>query len=194
MKYYGNRNITPIEILNSMTEKEIRKKYSRLRRVANGRINTLKKSEIGKRMGTWKRYEGEFPRSRGIATAEIAHRLSTLYYFLSLKESSVTGAIELRNKFIESMHDSGYSWINKHNYYDFIEFMDTVKSYYDVVTYDSDRAVDVFDVMTNAGFSTDDLKGDFDWWFENYRKIKSKPIKNGMSYEKYKKYVDGKNG
>ena len=117
-----------------------------------------------------------------------------MYYFLSLQESSVTGLKKIRDTFIETMHDSGYTWINKDNYYDFIEFMDTVKSYYDTVTYDSDRAVDVFDVMTEAGFSADDLKGDFDWWFENYRKIKSAPIKTGMTYEEYKKYVEGKNG
>ena len=194
MKNYGNRNITPLEILNTMTEKEMRKEYSRLRKVASGRLRTLKNSEIGRRSGTWRRYIDEFPSARGKSRAEIAHRLSTAYYFLSLQESSVSGLKKMRDSFIETMNDSGYTWINKDNYYDFIEFMDTVKSYYDTVTYDSDRAVDVFDVMTQAGFSADDLKNDFDWWFENYRKIRSKPIKTGMTYEEYKKYVEGKNG
>ena len=194
MKYYGNRDITPLEILNTMTEKEMRKEYSRLRKVANRRLKTLSNSEIGMRSNTWKFYMNEFPSARGKGKAEIAHRLSSAYYFLSLKSSSVTGLREMRNDFIESMHDQGYTWINKENYFDFIDFMETVKSYYDVVTYDSDRAVDVFDVMTEAGFSTDDLKNDFDWWFENYRKIRSKPIKTGMTYEEYKKYVEGKNG
>ena len=194
MKYYGNKNVTPIEILNTMSEKEIRKEYSRLRKVANGRINTLRNSEIGRRSGIWRRYIDEFSSARGKSKAEIAHRLSNAYYFLSLQESSVTGLKKMRDTFIETMNDSGYTWINKDNYYDFIEFMDTVKSYYDTVTYDSDRAVDVFDVMTQAGFSADDLKNDFDWWFENYRKIRSKPIKAGMAYEEYKKYVEGKNG
>ena len=194
MKYYGNRDITPQEILNTMTEKEMRKEYSRLRKVASGRLRTLENSEWGKHSVTWRDYVGEFPAGRGRSKAEIAHRLSTAYYFLSLKTSTVSGIREIRDKFLETMHDEGYTWVNKDNYYDFIEFMETVKSYYDVVTYDSDRAVDVFDVMTEAGFSADDLKNDFDWWFENYRKIKSKPIKNGMSYEEYKKYVEGKNG
>ena len=194
MKNYGEGHITPLEILNTMTEKEMRKEYSRLRKVANGRLRTLKNSDIGSRADTWRSFADEFPSARGKSKAEIAHRLSNAYYFLSLKTSSVTGLREMRDTFIESMHDSGYTWINKDNYYDFIEFMDTVKSYYDVVTYDSDRAVDVFDVMTQAGFSADDLKYDFDWWFENYRKIKSAPIKTGMTYEEYKKYVEGKNG
>lgn len=194
MKNYGERNITPLEILNTMTEKEMRKDYSRLRKVANGRLKTLSNSKIGMRSNTWKFYMNEFPSGRGKSRAEIAHRLSSAYYFLSLKSSSVTGLREMRDDFIESMHDQGYTWINKENYFDFIDFMETVKSYYDVVTYDSDRAVDVFDVMTEAGFSTDDLKNDFDWWFENYRKIRSKPIKTGMTYEEYKKYVEGKNG
>ena len=194
MKYYGNCDITPLEILDTMTEKEMRKEYSRLRKVANGRLRTLENSEWGKHSVTWRDYVGEFPAGRGRSKAEIAHRLSTAYYFLSLKTSTVSGIREIRDKFLETMHDEGYTWVNKDNYYDFIEFMDTVKSYYDTVTYDSDRAVDVFDVMTDAGFSADDLKDDFDWWFENYRKIKSKPIKNGMSYEEYKKYVEGKNG
>lgn len=193
MKYYGNCGITPLEILNTMTEKEMRKEYSRLRKVASGRLRTLKNSEIGRRSGTWRRYIDEFPSARGKSKAEIAHRLSSVYYFLSLQESSVTGLTKMRNTFIESMHEQGYTWINKENYFDFIDFMETVKSYYGVVTYDSDRAVEVFDVMTEAGFSTDDLKNDFDWWFENYRKIRSKPIKTGMTYKEYKKYVEGKN-
>lgn len=194
MKYYGDRNITPLEILNTMTEKEMRKEYSRLRKVANGRLRTLFNSEIGKRSNTWKLYMNEFPSGRGKSSAEIAYRLASAYYFLSLKSSSITGLREMRDDFIESMHDQGYTWISKENYFDFIDFMETVKSYYDVVTYDSDRAVDVFDVMTEAGFSTDDLKNDFDWWFENYRKIRSKPIKTEMTYEEYKKYVEGRNG
>lgn len=193
MKYYGNRDITPLEILNTMTEKEMRKEYSRLRKVANGRLKTLSNSEIGMRSNTWKFYMNEFPSGRGKSRAEIAHRLSSAYYFLSLKSSSVTGLREMRDDFIESMHEQGYTWVNKENYFDFIDFMETVKAYYDVVSYDSDRAVDVFDVMTEAGFSTDDLKNDFDWWLENYRKIRSKPIKTGMTYEEYKKYVEGKN-
>lgn len=194
MKNYGKMNITPLEILNTMTEKEMRKEYSRLRKVANGRLRTLKNSVWGERSNNWRDYAGEFPSGRGRSRAEIAHRLSTAYYFLSLKTGTVTGLREIRDKFLETMHDTGYTWVNKDNYYDFIEFMDTVKSYYDTVTYDSDRAVDVFDVMTDAGFSADDLKDDFDWWFENYRKIKSKPIKSGMTYEEFKKYVEGKNG
>lgn len=194
MIYRGNRNVTPLEILNTLTEKEMRKEYSRLRKVARGRLRTLENSEIGRRSNTWRRFTDEFPSGRGKSKAEVAHRLSNVYYFLSLQESSVTGLKKIRDTFIETMHDSGYTWINKDNYYDFIEFMDTVKSYYDTVTYDSDRAVDVFDVMTQAGFSADDLKNDFDWWFENYRKIKSAPIKTGMTYEEYKKYVEGKNG
>lgn len=194
MKYCGNRDITPLEILNTMTEKEMRKEYSRLRKVANGRLRSLENSEWGKRSDTWRYYAGEFPSGRGRSKAEIAHRLSSAYYFLSLKTGTVTGLREIRDKFLETMHAEGYTWVNKDNYYDFIEFMDTVKSYYDVVTYDSDRAVDVFDVMTEAGFSADDLKDDFDWWFNNYRKIRSKPIKGGMSYEEFKKYVEGKNG
>lgn len=194
MKYYGNRDITPLEILNTMTEKEMRKEYSRLRRVANRRLKTLFNSEIGMRSNTWKFYMNEFPSGGGKSRAEIAHRLSSAYYFLSLKSSSVTGLREMRDDFIESMHEQGYTWINKENYFDFIDFMETVKAYYGAVSYDSDRAVDVFDVMTQSEFTTDDLKNDFDWWFENYRKIRSKPIKTGMTYEEYKKYVEGKNG
>lgn len=193
MKYYGNADITPLEILNSMTEKQIRKEYSRLRKVANRRIKTLEKSEWGKHSKTWRDYAGEFPSGRGKSKAEIAHRLSSAYYFLSLKTGTVTGLREIRDKFLETMHeDSNYSWLNKDNYWYFTEFMDEVQAYYDTVSYDSDRAVDVFDVMTSNNFTSEDLKDDFDWWMNNYRKVKSRPRIQGMSYDTYKKYVDGK--
>lgn len=193
MKYYGDGNITPLEILNSMTDKQIRKEYSRLRKVAVGRLRRLEKSELGKRSGTWRNYAEAFPSSRGKSTGEIAHRLSQAYYFLSLKESSVTGLREIRDDFIKTMNDEGYTWINKDNYFDFIDFMESVRAYYDSVSYDSDRAVEVFDVLTDNGFSPEELKGDYDWWFENYRKIARKPNSKGLSYEEYKKYVEGKN-
>lgn len=193
MKYYGDGNITPLEILNSMTEKQIRKEYSRLRKVAIGRLRSLEKSEIGKRSGTWRNYVEAFPGGRGKSVGEIAHRLSQAYYFLTLKESSVTGLREIRNDFIKTMNDEGYTWINKDNYFDFIDFMESVRSYYDSVSYDSDRAVEVFDVLTANRFSPEELKDDYDWWFENYRKIKRKPNSKGLSYEEYKKYVEGKN-
>lgn len=193
MKYYGNINITPIEILNTMTEKEIRKEYSRLRKVATGRLKTLEKSEWGKRADTWRSYRDAFPSGRGRSTGEIAHRLSQAYYFLSLKGSSVTGLREIRDDFIKTMNDDGYTWINKDNYFDFIDFMESVRAYYDSVSYDSDRAVEVFDVLTDNGFTSDSLRGDYEWWFENYRKIKSKPNTKGLSYKEYKKYVEGKN-
>lgn len=193
MKYYGNADITPLEILNSMTEKQIRKEYSRLRKVAAGRLRALEKSEFGKRADTWRSYRDAFPSSRGRSTGEIAHRLSQAYYFLSLKGSSVTGLREIRDDFIKTMNDDGYTWINKDNYFDFIDFMESVRSYYDSVSYDSDRAVEVFDVLTVNGFSPEELKGDYDWWLENYRKIARKPNSKGLSYEEYKKYVEGKN-
>lgn len=193
MKYYGNRDITPLEILNTMAEKEIRKEYSRLRKVAVGRLKTLEKSEWGRHSDTWRDYVGEFPAGRGRSKAEVAHRLSKAYYFLGLKTSTVTGLREIRDKFLETMHeDSSYSWLNKDNYWDFTEFMDEVQAYYDTVSYDSDRAVDVFDVMTSNNFTGEDLKNDFDWWMNNYRKVKAKPRIQGMSYDTYKKYVDGK--
>lgn len=193
MKYYGNIDITPVEILNSMTEKQIRKEYSRLRKVAVGRLKTLEKSEWGKHSDTWRDYVDEFPTGRGRSKAEVAHRLSRAYYFLGLKSSTVTGLREIRDKFLETMHeDSSYSWLNKDNYWDFTDFMDEVQAYYDTVSYDSDRAVDVFDVMTSNNFTGEDLKDDFDWWMHNYRKVKSRPRIQGMSYDTYKKYVDGK--
>lgn len=193
MKYYGNMDITPIEILNIMTEKEIRKEYSRLRKVATGRLKTLEKSEWGKRSITWRAYRDAFPVGRGKSVGEIAHRLSQAYYFLSLTGSSVTGLRQMRDDFIKTMNDGGYTWINKDNYFDFIDFMESVRSYYNAVSYDSDRAVEVFDVLTTNGFSPEELKGDYDWWFENYRKIERKPNSKGLSYDEYKKYVEGKN-
>lgn len=115
--------------LAKMPEREIRKEYSRLRSVAQKRLQRL--SEGGYEMTTaYKMNARKFRKlsELGDNPKQLAERLSDLSRFISARSSTVTGQKGIETERLASLYESGYTWVNRSNLREFGQFMNYLKS------------------------------------------------------------------
>ena len=115
--------------LAKMPEREIRKEYSRLRSIARKRLQRL--SEGGYEMTTaYRMNQNRYRTLKELndSPKQLAERLSDLSRFISARSSTVTGQKGIEQDRITSLHEAGYTWINRKNIKAFGEFMNYVKA------------------------------------------------------------------
>ena len=115
--------------LAKMPEREIRKEYSRLRSVAQKRLQRL--SEGGYEMTTaYRMNQNRYRTLKELndSPKQLAERLSDLSRFISARSSTVTGQKGIETERLQSLHASGYEWVNKSNLREFGQFMNYMKS------------------------------------------------------------------
>ena len=114
--------------LKAYDRKALEKEYARLRREATERLRRLGKSEFS---GT-KIYRENVGVFKTLKQIKSEHELRILIVqaarFVSAKGSSATGQREIRRATIESLHASGYTWVNTKNFEDYTAFMEWLRS------------------------------------------------------------------
>lgn len=127
----------------NMSKKEARAEYARLRKIANRRLEALEryypKSEIAKR---YRKGFQALPREE--KSSRIYKKLYEVARYLNLKQGSVSGARESRRQAIETLHEHGYTFVNRKNFDEFAEFMRAVKTHASYRSYDSEEVVELF--------------------------------------------------
>lgn len=114
--------------LRSYTESELKKEYARLRREAQERLKRLGKSEFaGSRAYT--ENVGKFKTLKQIKNRrELERLIQDAARFVSAKSSSASGQRDIRRSAIESLHASGFTWVNTKNYFEFVGFMESLRA------------------------------------------------------------------
>lgn len=102
---------------------------------------------------------------------ELSSLLSRLNKFTQSKSSTIKGYNESRQQTIDSFHEQGYTFVNKKNLDDFLQFLDDYKSSHDAELYGSDDAIKYFEQADRLGISSDDLKENMDLFGEYFREI-----------------------
>lgn len=105
----------------------LRKEYSRLRQIAQKRLARLEKAGYGE-SEIYMDYEGVFEKTRGLSDAQIAEIMPDLFNFLNRQISTVSGMNKYISKNIESLHDSGYDFVNKYNFREWTQFLEDIKN------------------------------------------------------------------
>ena len=105
----------------------LRKEYSRLRQIANKRLSRLERAGHGN-SEIYLDYEGMFQKTRGLSDAEIAEIMPDLYNFLNRQVSTVSGMNKYISRNIESLHDSGYDFVNRYNFQEWVNFLEDIKN------------------------------------------------------------------
>ena len=127
----------------NMSVKEARAEYARLRKIAGRRLEALQRYYPESK--TAKRYRKGFaalPREE--KAGRVYKKLYEVARYLNEQLGSVSGARSYRKKSIESLHESGYTFINAKNFDQFGAFMDEVKTHSIYRGLDSEQAVKLF--------------------------------------------------
>lgn len=176
IKGLKSRATNPAQILNDLTDKEIRSEYSRLRKIANQRLKAL--GNYYPESKIYQKYNGQFITLREMDSVnEIAYRLSDMIRYLHTEAGTVTGLKRIRNEILDKLHEQGYNFVTKSNFLEFTEFMDTLDTQARNMRYDSERLVDLFEITHKKKIPTDVVKRDFEYFMDNKDKISK--IKKG---------------
>lgn len=148
------------------TPAEARAEYNRLRKVAAQRLRRLEASPYGgsKLAKAYGESFGALP--KGATESQIRKALSSTAHFLGQKASTITGAKGIQSKFIKTMHERGYNFINKDNAREFGEFMDAWKRSGAAQQYDSEQVVKLYRDAKAKKIDVDKIKDAFEKYLE----------------------------
>lgn len=173
--YYIPSTLTLTDVLS---EAEIRKEYSRLRKIANQRLDALLRSEF-KDAQIVKNNAGKYVPLKEIDShRDLIHKLSDVARFIESSRGSVRGLQKERRETIQTLHERGYTNINKRNYQQFTQFMDYLHTAYKNHMYDSKRAIQLFTEANSKGKSNKEIMKMFKKWLKH--EDKKRKIQNGI--------------
>lgn len=177
----------------SLTEKEMRSEYSRLRKIANERIAALGRSRFNKSQAYIKNVGKYVTLDKIKNERQLIYKLSDLAKFVTSKRGSVTGQYEIRRKTLETLHERGITFVNARNLDDFGDFMEEARTKLYSRIYGSERIKDMFGIAEKKGINPQELFQDFAYWMQNREKLEAMPkIKNkrNISSDDYKKAIE----
>lgn len=117
--------------LSAYTEKQLRREYRRLRDAARKRILRLEKSEFYDSDVLKYNSLEKYKRLSDIKSKnELKRLLSDVSRFVTAKTGSVSGLKERRKQQLRTLHEHGYTFVNKGNLREWGEFMQYLKARY----------------------------------------------------------------
>ena len=176
--------------MEGMTEKQIRAEYSRLRSVANKRLQRLEKAGIGKRALSGY----QFPTIAQIESSSkstVSSELASVSRWLSDYRSTITGEKQFLSEFREMMQDKGYGDLVKtsEDIYKVVDLLDDLRERHknDLLRYRSGLTdQDIFEALQQAQrlrIPVDALKKNIELFVANMDALeKAQPTKGGRTF------------
>lgn len=176
--------------MGSMTEKQIHAEYSRLRSVANKRLQRLEKAGIGKRALSGY----QFPTIAQIESSSkstVSSELASVSRWLSDYRSTITGEKQFLSEFREMMQDKGYGDLVKtpEDIYKVVDLLDDLRERHknDLLRYRSGLTdQDIFEALQQAQrlrIPVDALKKNIELFVANMDALeKVQPTKGGRTF------------
>lgn len=108
-------------------EKALRREYSRLRSVAQKSIQRLQQAGFTNTTAYKMNVNRYITLDKVKSKKDLISRLSDVSRFVTSRAHTVSGTKAIQAERIESLHESGYTWINAKNIKAFGEFMNYLK-------------------------------------------------------------------
>lgn len=148
----------------NLSDRELRKEYSRLRSIARKRGERLEKAGLVYLISQ----NYHFPKVKDISTHQnLAMLARAVETFLENPLTKVkTARIEV-SKRVQALHEHGYMFIDEGNYPVFARFMEQLVDVAKVAGYLSEEVVEWFEEHYTEDVKISELHGDFKEWMEN---------------------------
>lgn len=191
---YEEEWYTPSNLLNGTIDmRELKREYSRLRSIARKRLERFENTEWTDTQVYKQNARFYIPIKEIESKYDLAYRLSALSRFINADTSSVRGLQKQRKKSLDSLHDSGYNFVNKKNFLDFGKFMEEYRSNKLDRLYDSKDTAITFETLVKKGINPESIARDFEFWIKNQKELeemdtlKTKTGKKSHSAADYRK-------
>lgn len=171
-----------------------RREYQRLRRVAEKRLARFENSEFSD-SEVYRRNKNKFtPLSRLSNDRDLGAMLYEVRRFLDARQSSVTGMRAIVKEQIATLHENGYTFVNKSNLKAFGEFMEAARIAAGGLLRGSDRVAEMFDAAERKNIDPMELFKNFDYWRANLDKLNDLPTieGEGVNARTYQRKISAK--
>ena len=173
----------------SLSEKEIRDEYRRLRNIANKRIARLERAGYTDTQ-TYLRNVGAYKSPSNYTMPELQYKLYQISKFVSAKSSTVGGMRLIEKQTLEKLHEKDLGRIM--NLQEFGDFMDWARAKYKNSDSDSERAAEVYNESKRRKIDIEEIKKDYELYRDNYRQFTELPVyrkKERRTSEWYRKVL-----
>lgn len=157
--------------LRRLSDKELEREYSRVRRDAQERLRAFSRSSdpdirgaavVAEKAGLY--LNRAQIKAVGGGRALMEDLLIDAYRFVSAKTSSVSGFKRTREKQVNALQAKGFDYINSGNIREFGEFMDYFRSRKDAKAYGSGYVAAAFNQAQAQGISAQNVKAHFKFY------------------------------
>jgi hypothetical protein len=187
---YPDEYYTP-EGAKNLSNKELRKEYSRLRSIARKRLERFEGTEWTDTQ-VYKMNAGVYrPIDEIKSERELRHLLSDVSRFVMSDTGSVSGLEKQRKTAVKTLRERGYDFINKDNFRQFADFMEYARVANLNRLYDSKRIAEYFnEVAVKRKMSRDELYKNFRSWSKKQKKIKKIQNVNPRNSTQYRQGIE----
>ena len=157
--------------LSSLTDAELSKEYSRVRREAQERLRSFQRSSdpelqsagvVAEKAGVY--LNRAQIKEAGGGRAMMEDLLIDAFKFVSAKTSSVSGYRAVQGKQINALHAAGYDFVNRGNLRQFGEFMDYFRDRKDSKSFGSGTVAKAFGMAAKKGITPKQLEQHFKFY------------------------------
>lgn len=153
--------------LENRTERELRREYSRLRSIANKRLNRLMDSEFADSQAVAYNAGLYIPLAGVQSRSELTHLLTDLARFITSEQSTITGQRDIVNRLVQTWHgDKGFTFINAGNVRSWVRFLNYVKEeegyIYDIA--EAERAFRQMQRRNDSPWGREAVKGAYEYY------------------------------
>lgn len=176
-----------------LTDAEMRQEYSRLRAIANSRLERMEGTRYTNYQSYIKNVGKYVPLSDIKTRRELIYKLSEVQKFVSARTSSISGIRELERQTLETAHERGLTFLNKDNLHLFGEFMEEARAKGYAKIYGSERIAELFGTASKKGLNPKEVYNDFAYWMENKERLEELPKarnKEQRTSAHYRKMLD----
>lgn len=185
---YEKEVYTP-EGAKTLTDKELRKEYSRLRSIARKRLERFQGTEWTDTQ-IYRVNAGVFkPLDEIKSDRELRHLLSGVARFVTSETGSVSGLEKQRKSAVKTLNDRGYDFVNKDNFRQFAEFMEYARVANLNRMYDSKRIAQFYEASEKKQLSSEELRKSFRSWTRKQKNLKKIQNKNPRTSSEYREQV-----
>lgn len=147
---------------------ELKTEYKRLYKKVQARMKTFEKRGLT-RARNYKRFMNSLKPGQIKNQTQLSHELSSLARIEASQLSTYRGEKAYTKKVIQTLHETGYTFINESNIYDFADFMEEFRAQKLDYLYDSKTAVEVFEKASKTG-SLQKVKNNFEQYLKDQEK------------------------
>ena len=183
-EWYTPRNLERVD------PKEVRSEYSRLRDIAQKRLQRIEAGSKGAtdwtRTEIYKTYRKGVPKLSDVSKEHLPYELSKLARWVESDYSRIGYLKKRMRSSIKKLHERGYDFVNERNFLDFTEFMEEYRRQKLDHVYGSPDAVELYGALQKRGISSSDVYNDFMDWLENAEALSKIKVKKRGTLRSYK--------